>query len=177
MHGHRAHRAVRQGAALATVLATAFGSVARADGFSLQLNPGYFGSRSTTTDETGHESTTDSTVITQRYRLSLDKTLYPTLTLSAGGALDWSMLSNREAGLTRDSDNKRWNGYARLRAGSSFLAWALDYDHQEQESSSSGTGVPEVSSALMRDTYGGSVSWNTSDLPVARPAVEPLRRA
>lgn len=162
MHGHSTRRAM---AALATALVAAFSSVARADGYTLQLNPGYFGSTSTTTDETGHESRVESSGITQKYRLTLDQTVYPTLTLSAGGSLDWAMATSRAEGVTRDSDNKRWNGYGRLRGGSNFLAWALDYDHQEQESTSSGTGIPESSGALLRDTYGGSVSWRPSDLP------------
>ncbi len=165
MHGHSRDRAVRSGAALVLGLATALCSVARADGYSLQLNPGYFGSTSTSTDETGHESTTESSGITQRYRLSLDQTLYPTLTLSLGGSLDWNQSSSTTEGVTRDSDSKRWNGYARLRAGGPFLSGALDYDHQEQEASSSGTGLQETSSALIRDTYGGSVSWRPSELP------------
>lgn len=165
MHGHSTRRAVRLGAALATALVAACSSVARADGYTLQLNPGYFGSTSTTTDETGHETRIESSGITQKYRLSLDQTVYPTLTLSAGGSLDWAMATSRSEGVTRDSDNKRWNGYGRLRGGSNFLSWALDYDHQEQESTSSGTGIPETSSALIRDTYGGSVSWRPSDLP------------
>ncbi len=165
MHGHPTRRAARWGAALATALAAAFSPAARADGYTLLLNPGYFGSTSTTTDETGHETRTESSAITQKYRLALDKAFYPTLTLSAGGSLDWAMATSRAEGVTRDSDSKRWNGYGRLRGGSDFLAWALDYDHQEQEATSSGTGIPETSSALLRDTYGGSVSWRPSELP------------
>ncbi len=165
MHALSTRRAARRGAALATALMAACSSVARADGYTLQLNPGYFGSTSTTTDETGHETKIESSGVTQRYRLTLDKTLYPTLTLSAGGSLDWNMATSRTEGVTSDSDSKRWNGYGRLRGGSNFLAWSLDYDHQEQESTSSATGIPEMSNAALRDTYGGSVSWRPSDLP------------
>ncbi len=165
MDGHPAHRAMRCGAALVAVLATVLCPAARADGLSLTLNPGYFGSRSTTTDETGRESTTDSSGWTQRYRLSLDQTIYPTLTLSLGGSLDWTISSSRAEGVTRDGDNKRWIGYARLRGGPSVLAWALDYDHQEQEATTGGTGLQDVTNALLRDAYAGSISWRPSELP------------
>lgn len=165
MYGYQTHRAAPGWRVLAVVLAVAVCPAVRADGYSLILNPGYLLSRTTTTDETGHESTNETTAVMQRYRLAVENTLYPTLTLLGGGSLDWTKQWARLDGQSLDSDLKQWNGYARLRAGSTLLSGALDYDHQEQDSSSSGTGLPSVSGALLRDTYGGSVSWRPADLP------------
>lgn len=167
MHGHRPHRTVFRGRLLAAALALALaaGGVARGDGWTLQLNPGYTGSRTTSTDETGHESTTENTAVTQRYRLSLEDTIYPTLTLLAGGTLDWTQLWTTQDGLTRQNDVKQWNGFGRLRMGGPILSAALDYDHREQDTKSSGTGLPSFEGALLRDVYGGSISWRPADLP------------
>lgn len=155
-------RRSRVAAAVAALVACA---TARADGYLLQLNPGYTASSTTTTDEAGHESTSRGSAVSQKYRLTLDDTLYPNLSLSAGGLLDWTIGQSRTEGVNRYTDSKRWSGFGRLRAGTPLLAGALDYDHTEQESSSKTAGAPESSFAVIRESYGGSVSWKPADLP------------
>lgn len=158
-------RTRRWGAVLAGALAAALSASARADGLSAQANGGYSGSRTITTDETGHEREVDTSVYTQRYRLTLDHTFWPNLSLSTGGFLDWTIAPVREEGVKQEIESRRWSGFAHLRAGTPLLSGSLDYDHQRQESSISGTAIPSLSSAVLRDTYGGSISWRPAELP------------
>ena len=152
-------------AILAGTLCAAAGS-ARADGIGGQAEVGYGNSTITTTDETGAKTKVDGESLTQRYRLSLDETLYPLVKFSGSGLLDWVAGSSRTGGIRSDFDTKTWDGNGHLTFGSPILSGGLDYDRREQTSESRTAGGPTLSAPrLVRDTYSGSLSWHPVDMP------------
>lgn len=149
-------------AALAAALAA---HPASAQSVSAQLEPGYTGATTTTTDETGRTTRTDSATWRQRYRLTLDDQLFPALTLGAGGFLDWNISSATTEGVRNESDDKRWLGYARLTFGQPVLSGALGFD-RNQESVETRTGGRTVQApSLVRQILTASGSWKPADLP------------
>jgi hypothetical protein len=125
------------------VLGLLAASAARADGYSLRLEPGYTSSRNETT-AAGATTEFDVTAFTQRYGLLLDKTLWPLLRVGAGGVLDWTQGTLRSPTLEADTDTKRWSGYARFDAGVPTARASGMYEHREESSR------VEARDALMR---------------------------
>jgi hypothetical protein len=151
---------------LALVLFVAAGaSVARAQGVTAQLNPTYNLTSTDTRDETGRTLHTDTSVVEQKYRLTLDQQFAPLLSLSAGGFLDWTQGASRIEGVTTDVDDKRWNVFGRLRFGSPLLGGGLDYDHRDEVGDSRTLGVSTPIAGVVREIYAGNVGWHPVDLP------------
>src|SRR6266702_733261 len=123
------------GAALAAAMALLAGArIARADGASLSAEPVFNTGSSTTTDETGRVSNTSSTQLLQRYRLQLDRQLFPAVSLSGGGRFDWTLGWNESDGQWAKSSAQNWSGYARLTFGDPVLGGALAYDRLQNSS-------------------------------------------
>lgn len=74
--------------ALLFLVASLFPGIAAAEGFGGYVDLGYSNLASSATDTLGNESRTDSNQFTQRYSLSLSRTLYPYLRLYASGLFD-----------------------------------------------------------------------------------------
>jgi hypothetical protein len=108
-------------------------SAARADGYSLRLEPGYSASKTETTAD-GVRTDTENTAVLQRYGLTLDKTLWPLVRFGAGGILDWSQGTLKSPTLEADTDAKRWSGYARLDVGVPTARAGALYEHREESS-------------------------------------------
>lgn len=153
-------------AAWATVLAAGIAArAASAQNASAQLEPGYNSGTTTTTDETGRTTHTDSAVWLQKYRLSLDDQLFPAVSFSAGGLLDWTIGSATTDGVRTESDGRRWVGNARLTFGQPVLGGALGYDRSQESAETRTNGQASSSPTLVRETYSASGSWKPADLP------------
>lgn len=154
----------RSGLSAALLAAALAAGPARALDLSAQVQPGYTNTTLTTTDETGQEHRSDSEVWQQRYRLGLDGAILPQLTLNLGGLLDWRLGTNRDDGVERRLDDKRWVGYARLRVGSTILGGGLDYDRRDETAKSTSAGIWS-GTRIVSDNYGANISWKPAELP------------
>lgn len=130
-----------------------------------QLNPSWTSSRLRTTDEIGHFVDSESTVVTQRYRLTLDRTLFPLVVLGAGGNLEWTNGWSVTDRRWTELEARRWNGYGRMRMGGPFLNGALDYGYRRDEAESRAGGVTASAPDLVRQSAAASVAWHPEDLP------------
>lgn len=158
-------RGMRQlGLAVVCWLVTA-AAPARAADLSLQLQPGYTASTLKTKDATGEEHRYESSTWLQKYRLTLDLPIYPLVTLSAGGLLDWNNATGKVDGVRSSSDDKRWIGFGHLKMGGTILSAGLDYDRRDEMGRSTAAGVRTTRPRLVSENYGGSVSWHPAELP------------
>lgn len=136
---------------------------ARAEGLAARIEPGYLSS-TTRAEADGTTTETESSIVTQKYGLTLDRSLWPLLRLSAGGLLDWSLGSTSTPERTSDVDTKRWNGYARLDAGGPLLRGGGGYDRREDWSlveTSAGTDT----SRLIRELISAYALLKPAALP------------
>ncbi len=135
-------------------------------GLGAQLNPGYSSSSVQVRDETGAETRIDSSQWIQRYRLTLDEHPYPLLTFSAGGNLDWTNGESTASGAPRlEFENRTWNTFARVAAGSPLLNGGLDYTRRWDESETRSGGATLSTPGSVRESFGASVGWKPADLP------------
>jgi hypothetical protein len=148
-------------AALAAALLGA--GPARADVQAL-LEPMFTHSDTDTRDPTGTTHTT-STSWLQRYRFTWDQALTPTLKLSAGGNIDWTLGSVTTDGAHTDQDQKLWSVFAHLTFGDPVLSGGLNYDRTEQDMSATGAGGELRSPAVIRETISAFAGWRPVDLP------------
>lgn len=161
------HSRVLAAAVLASLSSLLPGSV-RA-GVTAQAQPGYGASTTTVRDETGAETTFDSTQWTQRYRLAVDQQLYPLVNLSAGGNLTWINAESKSSLAPRaEIDSKSWNAYARLAAGGPLLNGSLDYGRRWEDVDTRSEGLALALPGAVRETYGATVNWRPADLPMLK---------
>ncbi len=153
------------GALVAAAALCAAPGAARADGAGAQLEGNYSSASTKATDDTGHQTKLDQSTWTQRYRLSLDRTLFPYVRFSAGGLLDWMISSSDNAGAVTDTDSKKWDGNAHLSLGGPVLFGGLDYDRRQEAATSRAGGVTSAAPELVRESYSAAASWRPLDLP------------
>ncbi len=139
--------------------------MARADGWSALVQPGYVNSSTTTTDAAGNVSHTGTSILTQQYRLALGEQIYPLVHLDLGGTYSW-LLGNTTADATRsDLDAKTWTGLGRLTLGSQILNGGVSYDRQEQGSTTGTNGQLFRAPDVVRESYLAFAAWHPADLP------------
>jgi hypothetical protein len=162
MGGSRRHRLA---AVLVLIAAAAWRRPVAALDLGLQLQPGYNNTSTTSTDETGHRTHSETSAWLQRYRLTLDAPIYPQLVLSAGGSLDWNKGTGSQEGVSSEFDSKRWNGFGHLRLGGPILSGGLDYDRRDETASATTAGARFKAPRLVSESYGATIGWRPADLP------------
>jgi hypothetical protein len=150
--------------AAALGLSTVLASAARAQGVAAQAEGSYSHSI-TAANALGAQERTLSDTWTQRYRLTFDRDLLPAVVLSAGGNLQWTMGNQTAGGTERESDEKIWNGYARLTAGNPMLSLGAGYDRSEQGSTVGASGQVFSSPDVVRESWSTMGAWRPADLP------------
>jgi hypothetical protein len=156
-------RLARAGASLALVAGAT--GLARADGWSAIIQPGYINSSTTTTDSAGHVSHNGSSLVTQQYRLNLSDTIYPQLRLDLGGTYNWLIGTSTTDTVQSNFDAKTWTGQGRLTLGSPILNGGVTYDRLEQGSSTGSNGEFFRSPDVVHETALVFAGWHPSDLP------------
>jgi hypothetical protein len=138
-------------------------TAARPDSLSAVIEPGVSATRTSRTDETGHTTEQDVTDFSQRYVLSLDRTIYPTLRLSATGLLTKDLAWIRDAsGATSHTDTTAGTLSSRLTMGTSLLGGSLGYERRQELGDAVATGG--LGSAIV-ETYTATAGWHPLDLP------------
>jgi hypothetical protein len=139
---------------------------ARADTATARLEPSYDAVNTTTTDATGTTTHTSSDTLTQRYYLTLDKTLYSNLRLGASGIYQWALGSSSGGNLPpSEFDNRLWNADVRLTAGDPLLNGTASYTAGETSARSLSAGLLTSTPTLFHDTAAVSSLWRPDELP------------
>ena len=150
-------------AALSLLLAAA---EARGDGIGATAEVNYTNGTVTTTDATGRSSTIVSSLVPQRYRLSIDKQFYPYLILNASGLYQWTPGWTTTDGVESTVDNQRWNVFASLIIGPPVLNATPYYIRRQEFATLGGGGVSVRSPTLVNQAYGVYAGWNPFGLPL-----------
>jgi hypothetical protein len=124
-------------------------------------------------DALGAGQATDLWQLTQRYRLNLDKTLFPNLRLGAGGAFEQLLGSSRTGPLSTDLWGRTTNFYGLLTAGSQILSGTGGYTRRDV--------WPSQGAGLVNEEPSFSLSWRPVDAPsfffrVSRPLIYDTQR-
>ncbi|WP_157698792.1 hypothetical protein [Geobacter sp. DSM 9736] len=137
----------------------------QADGISGFMEYSFSQSESKTEDAAGTSGKTAGTALMQRYNLSLDRTLYPHLTFSAGGNIelnrsDFEMetgsLSNSLA-----SRQTRLSPFANLRFNNGIVSAGTGYSRRQEITRTA--GAPSFTS--INDTYNAQLGFRPQGLP------------
>lgn len=150
-------------AALSLLLAA---PVARGDGIGATAEVSYTNGTTTTTDATGRSSTILSSLVPQRYRLSIDKQLYPYLILNASGLYQWTPGWTTTDGVESTVDNQRWSVFGSLTIGPPVLNATPYYIRRQEFVTLGGGGVSVRSPTLVNQAYGVYTGWNPAGLPL-----------
>lgn len=165
MTGPPRTRVARLARAAAALLAAAAAAGARAEGLVLRLEPSYAGTTTFTTDETGRTTRAEQLAFAQRYRLVLDRQLYPNLRFSGGGLYDWTLGAGETPLGSSDLDQRSWSGFARLALTSDLVTGGAAYDRRESSTDLGLVGAPLSAPTLVRESYSLAGSWKPEGLP------------
>jgi hypothetical protein len=152
----------RAGAALLLALAS-LPLHAVADGFSASLEPSVNAARTDTSGEGVDAARADSLLLQQRYRLNLDRSLFPQLRLGAtasyqqeNGTLKQDLLP------TTHSEARRWSLGLRLDLGAGVWNAGGAYELRGDEAGSGGTAS---SPRRLNEVVNLFAGWRPADLP------------
>ncbi|GEJ57080.1 hypothetical protein [Anaeromyxobacter diazotrophicus] len=151
--------------ALCALVLAAWAAAARGDSLSAVAEPSYVNSVTRTTDAAGNVTESRISQWLQRYRLALDKQLFPLVSFSGGGLYEWTLGKTSLDGVRTDQDLKRWTGYGRLTLGTPVLGGGLSYDRTEESSRVTTAGEAVSAPTRFRESYTAYAGWNPADLP------------
>ncbi|MFO0581399.1 MAG: hypothetical protein U0229_03925 [Anaeromyxobacter sp.] len=158
-------RRTRVALAAAALLAAAPG-LARADSWALTLEPSYRLSERETRGVDGSLQKQDEAALTQQYRLTFDKTIYPYLALSGAGSFATARVDGTLEGLDTRQDRETWLGNLRLGFGPPILAGQLSFDRQRAWTAQETLGVSRTSGPIrVRDVWSASAGWRPEGGP------------
>jgi hypothetical protein len=123
--------------AFLVIAASLVPGIAAADGFGGYLDFGYFTSASDSTDALGNTSRTESNAFSQRYNLSLSRTLYPYLKLSASGLFDKVDSATTINGTKTESSGTRVQPQVDLTLRSPVYTAGARYNRREETTNTS----------------------------------------
>ena len=167
----RTSRQIRRASALALVGVLLLPVAAHADGFGATAEVGYTNGTLTVTDATGRSTSSHSSLLPQRYRLSFDKQFYPFLILNAAGLYNWTPGWNTTDGIETTTDTQRWNVFASLLVGPPILN-ATPYYIRRQEFGIRRRGrglvpVPDAREPGLRRLRGVESGWAPAPQPAS----------
>jgi hypothetical protein len=110
----------------------------------------------------------------QRYRIALDKTLFPNLRFAGGGLFEQDLGTSRTEGISSDLWGRNTNFYANLTAGSSVLNGTGGFTRRDQ-------WLPGGQVRMVNEEPSLYLSWRPLDGPslslrLSRPALYDTRR-
>jgi hypothetical protein len=136
-------------------------SLAGADGLSLQIEPDYTYTTTSTTDATGRATHASTEEFAQHYRLNLDRSFTPNVRFAGSGLFEDTKDWITTDGVPANTDTWRASGNARLHLGDPLLGADLGYDRRDESASSAlSRTVHDIS-----EGYSAHVGWRPVDLP------------
>jgi hypothetical protein len=114
----------------------------RADGIGGIIEFGYSRIDTKTSDVSGSTTETESESLRQRYRLTMDKTIYPFLRLSAGGLFERTNSKTRSEDSDTESTSTKINPFLDITLSNPFLSAGAGYNRVEEKQKSDGVSSP-----------------------------------
>jgi len=147
------------------------GVPAWADGISGLLEGNYSHTTSHVTEQGGLDQNSVADQIVQRYRLALDRAIYPQLRLTLGGTFEQFNAWSQTDGISSDLRSRTASVFGNLVVGNPILAGAAGYSRREQTSATTTTPFGFVSEDINL-----LLTWRPVDLPsfslrLARPSL------
>lgn len=139
--------------------AAAAAGLARADGLGGSVEPGYSHSEGTSTDSTGRTSSISSDAFTQRYRLSLGRSITDILAVGADGSLSDDHAWTRTDGVWSESRFRSTLIGARLTLGGPVLSATAGAERREQ------AAAPATDDPLVSESVYLNAQWRPLALP------------
>ncbi len=112
-------------------------------------------------NDTNGTTKTKSSSLNQRYSLALDKSLFPTLRLSATGNFETSSADNDVDSVRTTSASSRINTNADLSYTNGVFNGGTGFSKRQETAKSNGVSTP----ALLSDTYNVRFGWKPDDFP------------
>lgn len=114
-----------------------------------------------TTKDTSGTSKTKSSSFNQRYNLTMDKELFPTLRFIAGGSFEKTDSDNDTDGLSSSSTSTRISPNADLSYNNGVFSGGAGFSRRMESSKSNGVSTPTI----FFDSYNARFGWKPEDLP------------
>lgn len=156
-------RALRMSVA-GLLLLHVMGGRAGAEGLSGQFELNYSKLDRTTEDAAGQRTDTESEAFRQRYRLTLDRRLYPNLTLVASGFLERFAATTETDGTESETTTTKLRPYVELRLRTPLYLAQVAYSRTEEKVDTSGT----FNLTTIRETYFSTLHWRPDGFPDLR---------
>ncbi len=134
--------------------------VAGAEGISGYSEFNYSLLNSTSKDTSG-TSKTKSSSFNQRYNLTMDKELFPTLRFIAGGSFEKTDSDNDTDGLSTTGSSSRISPNADLSYNNGVFSGGAGFSRRMESSESNGVSTPTI----YFDSYNARFGWKPEDLP------------
>lgn len=134
--------------------------IASAEGISGFAEYNYSLLNSNTTDAAG-TTKTKSSAFNQRYNLTMDKDIFPTLRFLAGGNFEMNDSENNSNGLNNTSSATRINPTADLSYSNGVFNGGAGFSRRQESSKSNGVSSP----SLFFDSYNTRFGWKPEELP------------
>lgn len=113
------------------------------------------------TPPSGETLKSSSALFTQRYNLNMSKTLYPLISLNAGGIFQNAQTESTAGGGTSRGSSTEISPFLNLSWGDKMFPLNLGYQRREEKSESNGLTSPTT----VLETYNASLGWRPVDLP------------
>ncbi|ANA41599.1 hypothetical protein [Geobacter anodireducens] len=154
-------RILRRVMAAAALAAALLPAAAGAEGLRGFLELGYVTSDTQSTDAGNVTTSTKSSSILQRYNLSLDRMLYPTLRFTGGGTVDYTMTSAELNDTQLDTTLLKVSPFLDLTLGTPLYSAGLGYNRRQEIADTEGVG----SSNIIHENYNAKLSLRPEGLP------------
>jgi hypothetical protein len=142
------------------ILAALPGS-AQADSVRGLLEYSYNNSNIDITDALGISTKMKNYGLLQRYNLTFDRTIYPSLVLSGGGLYEYIFQNGKIDDLRNDSTASRFSPYVDLVLKNPFINGGIGYRRREDTASSNDEHTPKE----IEDQFSTTFGWHPSELP------------
>jgi hypothetical protein len=141
--------------------------VARADSYTLRLEPGVSLNDTRVRDASGATQTSETRTYTGLYQLSLQKDLYESIRFNGTATLQDTQGRATVSGISSESDSRSWNTDANLAFGREVLSGAIGYSRNDTSSSTRSSTDPFalVQPSIVRETWAASGRWTPLELP------------
>jgi len=133
---------------------------ARADGIKGTVEYGYSHSETEARTAEGETIRGEAQSLTQRYRLTFDRSFYPNLVLRGGGFFERADTTAETQGSETDFTSTSLSPFADLTLSTPLYMASVGYSRREDKLESGGSKTQ-----VARETYNATLGWKPVDLP------------
>jgi len=154
-------------AAAAAIAVFVLPGLARADGFTASAEPAVSASQTTSSGEALDVGEVESLQLQQRYRLSLQRELFPLIRLNGNASYDQqNAIQRQDSAPLQRGESHLWGLGLRLDLGAGIWSGGLAYDLRGRGDDSKTGGAPRLSGPEQyAQTLTALAAWRPADLP------------